>query len=559
MLQIFVTNNIRIKGAPTPLKAAVTKALTMDNPAFIDRKKKRRPTWGIDAVLKLYLYESGDLIAPRGFLSELKAILQTQGYNPNKVLVERYTLGHAVDFGPWNDAFKIKDDQQPFIDAVLAENGVGVAPAGSGKTIMGMRYIFEKGAPALWLTHTKDLMYQSKERAEATLKGVGRIGLMGDGKKDYGDGKLIIATIQTLQANPGIVEGLKPIIGTVVIDEAHHFPSPQFLDLAGSFPAANYLGLTATPERKDKLERYMYMGIGPKVYQISRDGLYDSGRLVKPEIKFVYTDFDYEQASLRNEIDAVDAGGEDLDYNDLKTKLIYDEKRAKLVAENIIDAAPLGAAIVITESVRYCYIVEAWVQKFARARFGKELRTAVVHGGISRYKWLTAKNEMDAMTKVNTGEAVEYKNHNGVWKVKVEDYTAAEFEAWQVNKSQRKDILQAADEKKIDILFATQLAREGLDLPHLAVGHMAMPKRGDASGSKNGAAVEQEIGRIMRPDPNNPNKKAVWYDYVDYNVGVLKSQYNSRRSVYRRLQLKVPNKPRTERDEIAEFLGSMPW
>ena len=31
------------------------------------------------------------------------------------------------------------------VEALMRENGIGVAPAGSGKTVMGMRYIYEKG------------------------------------------------------------------------------------------------------------------------------------------------------------------------------------------------------------------------------------------------------------------------------------------------------------------------------------------------------------------------------------------------------------------------------
>lgn len=547
MLQIFVTHNIRIRGASTPLRAAITKALTLDNPVYAERKKKRRPTWGVDKKIQLYVMERGDLVAPRGFLKELEELLKAQGITPSKTIVKRLTEGAPVDFGPWNPDFKLMDDQIPAVEAATKENGVLVAPAGSGKTVMGMAYIMNKGVPTLWLTHTQDLLYQAKEEAEKMLLGVGRIGVLGDGKKDYGDGKLIVATVQTLQQNPQLIEGLKPIIGTVVVDEAHHFPAPAFIEVAGLFPAVNMLGVTATPERKDLLEVYMYKGIGPKVYEITRDGLYESGRLIKPTVKFIYTDFDQEQASDRGENNSVDAGGEDMDYVALTNDLINDEKRAKLVAETIVDNAYGNYQIVITESVRYCYKLRDLVEKFARARWGTVPRIAVVHGPIQRYKWVR-----------NPGAAkvIESRSKNGVQEYKIENYTEEEFKAWQLPKAKRKEIIEAGKAKQVDILFATQLAREGLNMPHLNIGHMAMPKRGDASGSKNGASVEQEIGRIMRPDRSNPDKKATWYDYVDYDVGVYKSQYQSRRSVYRRLGLALPKKPRTEKDDIIDFLGS---
>ena len=128
-----------------------------------------------------------------------------------------------------------------------------------------------------------------------------------------------------MQRNPQIIDALNDFIGTVVVDEAHHFPAIQFIETAGKLTAENVIGLTATPSRKDGLEIYMYNGVGPKVYEISRDGMYEAGRLVKPTVKFVYTEFNYETASNRNAIDSVDAGGEDLDYTDLIRHLISDK------------------------------------------------------------------------------------------------------------------------------------------------------------------------------------------------------------------------------------------
>lgn len=561
MLQITLSHNIRIRGASTPLRAAVTAALTMDNPAFTAAKKRRRPTWGIDERLQLYTYDQGDLVAPRGFLNELKAILTAQGLQPEKVIAVNQVDGQPTDFGPWNEAYGIRDYQAPLIAAISAENGVGVAPAGSGKTIMGMRYIHDVGRPTLWLTHTTDLMYQTKERAEATLRGVGEIGLLGDGKTKWGDGKLIIATVQTMQANPKLIEALAPIIGVVVIDEAHHFPAPQFIDVAAQLPAARIIGLTATPDRKDGLERYMYVGIGPKLHAVDRTNLYDNGQLVKPEVKFVYTNFQYEQASLKNG-DAVDAGGEDIDYVELTNRLINDRERIALIAENILEYSPRGASIVITESVRYCFYLKDAVEALARQKYGHVPRMAVVHGGLQKHTWKVAKSEAMAASLVAAGDALEYKYDEKArrFKVKVPQYTEYELEAWKVTGTQRKDTLQAVRDKKIDILFATQLAREGLDISHLTVGHMAMPKRGDSGGSNNGGAVEQEIGRIMRPDHSNPNKRALWIDYVDYEVGIFQQQYYSRRKVYTRLGLTPPKKSpkEAERDLIDSFLSNYP-
>ena len=555
MLQIFITNNIRIRGASVPLKAAITKELTLDNPAYAARKKRRQPTYGLSQRLELYFYDLGDLIAPRGFEERLHGILKTLGLDPKKVIKKQQTLGQPVNFGPWNPSYMPRAYQEPAIDAIVQkENAVLVAPAGSGKTLMGMKYILEKGVPALWLTHTKDLLYQSKANAEKYLLGVGKVGVIGDGKRDYGDGKLIIASIKTLEQNPHIIEGLKDIIGTVVVDEAHHFPAPAFIDVAGQFPAVNMLGVTATPDRKDQLEAYLLQGIGPIAYEIPRDGLYESGSLIKPEIRFIYTAFDKEQASdLDDDLQNVDAGGEMMDYTGLMKDLINDEARAKLVAETILDNAANNYSIVLAESVRYCFVLRDLVEKIAMERYGVVPRMAVVHGGISKYTWQVLKPEHHAQ---EGDPGVRRNERLKRLEIQVEQYTDEEMAAWQVTPTMRKTIMQQATEKQIDILFATQLAREGLDLPHLNIGHMVTPKRGDAAGTRNGASVEQEIGRIMRPDPGNPDKKATWFDYVDFEVGVFQDQYYSRRKVYTRLDLHVPKKKRNKAQEIEDFLNT---
>lgn len=539
-MQIIVSNNIRIQNALTPVRAGITNMLRYKNPAVEKAKRQNRNTWGIPQTLELFIYDRGDLVVPRGFLPELLHFIEGSSTKVHW----KQTKGQKVNFGPWNDSYKLRDYQKPMVEALLKNNGTGVAPAGSGKTLMGLRYILEKSVPAIWITHTVDLLNQTKGNAEKLLKGVGKIGQFGGGKQEWGDGKLIIATVQTLQRNTHLIDAMNEFIGTVVIDEAHHFPSTQFIDTAGLFKARNIIGLTATPERKDGLDMYMHRGIGPIVHQVKRDNLYTEGSLIKPKVEFVFTDFDYEYASDRNEIGSVDAGGDELNYHDLLQHLITDERRQELIAEMIVNNADKGHAIVITESVRYCFELEALVKETL-----PHARTEVVHGGISRFKWVLTQPPEHLIIE-------EEKQKNGRMRYRVEDYTDKEFEAWQINSKKRQDIMDRASNKEIDILFATQLAREGLDMPHLSVGHMVMPKRGDTGKNKDGGAVEQELGRIMRADPSNPEKQATWFDYVDHKVGVLNSQYYSRRKVYRRLGIPLKNKPRTESNEIEDFLAN---
>lgn len=557
-MKITLSNNIRVSGYSLPFKTRIIDALTIENPAYRKAKYQRRPTWGIPQKLQLFTYDNdGSLILPRGYANALNSLVDL--FKVSATWETNLTKGTAADFGPWNEFYKIRDYQKPLIEALIQSNGIGVAPAGSGKTIMGMRYIYEVGRSTLWLTHTKDLMYQTKQRAEATLKGVGRVGLFGDGVQDFGDGKLIIATVQTLKANPQLIERLNETIGVVVIDEAHHFPSTQFLDTAAQFKAERMVGLTATPKRKDELEEYMYQGIGPVRYEVPRTALYQKEQLVLPEVKFIYTGFTYgdDESADGN----VDAGGEDFDYQDILTRILDDDTRLHLIAETIVDAIKYGQSIVLSESVRYCFKLRDEVERILKEKGYKGCRTAVIHGGLTQYSWKTVyskKQAEDLVANVYRTEC-KYDGKARRWKVKVPQYTESEFKNWQVTKKKRQEILDQCREGKINILFATKLAREGLDIPGLCVGHTVTPKRGDTGGD-TGLNLEQEIGRIMRPDPNNPDKKAVWFDYVDASVGILKAQYYSRRKVYKRLGIKLPSKPKNaDKDVIDGLLDSIKY
>jgi superfamily II DNA or RNA helicase len=91
---------------------------------------------------------------------------------------------------------------------------------------------------------------------------------------------------------------------------------------------------------------------------------------------------------------------------------------------------------------------------------------------------------------------------------------------------QRKSAMERVKNKEIDILLATQLAREGLDVVHLNRLFLTVPKK--ALG-----ATEQEVGRIMRPAPDKTD--AVVFDFWDKQSPILKAQFWKRRQVYLKL------------------------
>lgn len=95
----------------------------------------------------------------------------------------------------------------------------------------------------------------------------------------------------------------------------------------------------------------------------------------------------------------------------------------------------------------------------------------------------------------------------------------------------RVDIIERIQNREIDLLFATQLAREGLDITHLDRLFLVTPKR--AAG-----AITQEVGRIMRPCPGKTD--SIVFDFWDSKNPILKPQFWKRRDAYIKLGMVLP-------------------
>ncbi|MBP1934887.1 DEAD/DEAH box helicase [Ammoniphilus resinae] len=101
-----------------------------------------------------------------------------------------------------------------------------------------------------------------------------------------------------------------------------------------------------------------------------------------------------------------------------------------------------------------------------------------------------------------------------------------EFLTGSMKKKERSDVMERVKNKEVDILLATQLAREGLDITHLNRLYLATPK-------KAGGAVQQEVGRVMRPCEGKT--EAIVYDFWDNKSPMLKPQFWKRREIYKKI------------------------
>lgn len=93
-------------------------------------------------------------------------------------------------------------------------------------------------------------------------------------------------------------------------------------------------------------------------------------------------------------------------------------------------------------------------------------------------------------------------------------------------KKRRREAIAAFKAREIDVLVATSLADEGLDVPHLSRVVLAFPQK--ARG-----ATAQRLGRLLRLF----DKKPKLIDYVDSMVPTLERRAQERKRVFRKASL----------------------
>jgi superfamily II DNA or RNA helicase len=87
--------------------------------------------------------------------------------------------------------------------------------------------------------------------------------------------------LQTLSRRDDIA-ALTAGYGLIVADECHHVPAAAFTDAVSQIPVRRWLGLTATPYRRDKLDDLITMHVGPVRHTITSPRQPANGAAVLP-------------------------------------------------------------------------------------------------------------------------------------------------------------------------------------------------------------------------------------------------------------------------------------
>nr|DAQ49546.1 MAG TPA: DNA helicase [Caudoviricetes sp.] len=405
-MQVTVGNQLRIENPSEQLLTWCKKQLILPNPEYA--KKVRMHFWVGNTPEKLYLFQwDGDtLVLPYGCLNDVLAMDDCH----MKVNLPTPT---EVDFGC---TIPLYDYQVEAKEALItAYYGILQAPAGCGKTQIGIAVAADTGRRTLWLTHTRDLLVQSKSRAEQYMS-PSLTGTITEGRVQIGKA-ITFATVQTM-CNLDLSQ-YRDVWDCIIVDECHRVAGTpttmtQFYKALNNLSARHKIGLSATVHRSDGMIEATYALLGHVVYTVPDEAVGD--KIMQVGITPVGTGVELSRECLNSD--------GTLNYTKLISYLCNDNHRVAFIASWIV-----------AESEHSCLILSDRLEHLERL--------------------------MNALTRSMRENAVMVSGNMTTKK----------------GKAERELAIEDMRSGKKKYLFATySLAKEGLDIPRLERLFLATPK-----------------------------------------------------------------------------------
>ena len=317
---IKVSNVITIDNPSKELLTWCSKNLRLRNPDYDKKVRMHFWTGGTPEWLWLYEIHGDQLVLPFGVLRYIIPMIDVNDIKMDFPVSEKINFGCKIP---------LYDYQEKAVEEVYWKHyGILQSPAGSGKTQMGIALIAKLGKRALWLTHTKDLLLQSKERARQYM-GEAMLGTITEGKVNIGNG-ITFATVQTM-CNLDLAL-YKNMWDVIIVDECHRVAGTptavsQFSKVLNSLGARHKYGLSATVHRSDGLIKATFALLGDVIYTVPTEAVAD--KIMNVGISPTPTGIGISRACLNTD--------GTLNYAKLIGYLAESEERNRLIVEHITE------------------------------------------------------------------------------------------------------------------------------------------------------------------------------------------------------------------------------
>jgi superfamily II DNA or RNA helicase len=370
-------------GLPPQVIAALKHLGSIANPEFYEKQRMRFSTWNTPRFVTAYQEDLEWLHLPRGLLERVEILVTDLGSRLEVVDDRADPPGVGLGF-----VGTLRPQQASAVaDLVAHDLGVLVAPPGAGKTVMACAAIAHHDVTTLVVVDRKELIDQWRNRLETHLDiDPARIGQIGGGRDKPG-GVIDIAMIQSLarRNDPAVFDRY----GLVVVDECHHIPAVSFSGCVQAARTRRWLGLTATPYRRDKLEALIAFQCGPTRHEI-KPGAVHGTELVRRELVVHHT-----SAEVTDDLAA--------HIQDVFAEIVADERRTEQICHDIHHALAAGrTCLVLTQrTVHIDAIVDGLaslgdIALVLRGGLGKRARQAVADA-------LAARDPDEGLVLVATG------------------------------------------------------------------------------------------------------------------------------------------------------------
>lgn len=228
--------------------------------------------------------------------------------------------------------------------------GVISLACGMGKTYLALYFCCQFKVKTLVVCHTTSLMLQWKDRIMEFVPRA-KIGIVQQSKCEVEDSDIIIASLKTVALKdypPKTFES----VGLVVWDEIHLMVTNLFSKAFPKLSTKYAIGLSATPNRKDRCETIFQYYIGPILYVLKRK---QNNKIIARCVTLL---MDRDQLPLKyNRFGKVM-------YTSTLVRIVKDECRIARIVDMIIDFASDGRKVlVLSEYVDHLRKIKALLKK----------------------------------------------------------------------------------------------------------------------------------------------------------------------------------------------------